>query len=68
MVSDYSRSGEESQLLPTALETRSAEEKKKAKNNQKDKDEKDVETLAGSFMKIISLALAKDEEIGSKIW
>ena len=66
--SDYSLSDEESQLLPIPLETRSAEEKKKAKNDQEDKDEKVVETLAGSFMTIISLALAEDDEIESMIW
>ena len=65
--SDYSLSDEESQLLPIPLETRSAEEKKKAKNDQEDKDEKVVEALAGSFMTIISLALAEDEEIESMI-
>ena len=69
LVSDYSLSDEESQLLPIPLETRSAEEKKKkkAKDDQKDNDEKEVEFLAGSFMEVISLALANDEEMASKI-
>lgn len=65
--SDSSLKDEETQLAPLPLETMSAKERKKAKNNRKDKDEKMIEVLAGSFMNIISMALDKDEEMVSEI-
>ena len=65
--SDSSLEDEETQIASLPLETISAEERKKAKIDTKDKDEKMVEVLAGSFMNIISMALDKDEEMKSEI-
>ena len=44
-----------------------AEEKKKAKKDRKDQDEKQVERLAGSFMNIVIAALEIPDELKSKI-
>lgn len=65
--SSDSEPDEETQVGPLTLEKMSAEERKNVNKKRKDKAEDMVEVLAGSFMKIISVALNKDEEMKSEI-
>ena len=66
-MSDSSLKDEETQLAPLPLEKMPAEERKKANNNRKGKAEDRGKVLAGSFMKIISVALNKDVDVESDI-
>ena len=49
--------------LPRSSLNRCLRKRKKANNDRKGKAEDRVEVLAGSFMKIISVALNKDTEM-----
>ena len=66
-MSDSSLKDEDTQLAPLPLEKMPGEERKKANHDRKGKAEDRVEVLTGSFMKIISVALNRDEEMESDI-